>query len=441
VIEKKEEILERKNQRAATEQRMEKMKRMMKEYIQKAGENEMERINMQKELQKTKALLSRRASQLLNLEQALGLEQEKNRILAPGGTMERLDMSTSDVIQAEREIISLREQLVGMSQRMEENIQQARMIQADHVAEMQKLKTIHSNKIQTLELAYEDLADRMNREASDKRVELNRANDTRSRLQELVKEQQMEVNNKEDVLVHQEVELGVMKQNSLELSTEKEKLKGHLELAELQIEQLREKISKQEQAKNEELEALSKRIENMTIEHIDEMQQLKSTLSEDAHNSKDVAQQVEAEKAELTIELAKTKDKLDEQYNQQASQSAKLEETQKELQAALAKLREDQSTIAHTQNQFEESQKQLQEARTTIEKKEMEVMQLAENVVSTQKTFIDLKESKLRLLRQSAQEIERLKSVIRRYVKPEDTEQVPQAQNRAPALLSFTGWV
>jgi len=441
VIEKKDEIRERKNQRAAADQRMEKMKRTLKQYIQKAGENEMERINIQKELQKTKALLSRRASQLLNMEQALGLEQEKNRILAPGGTMERLDMSASDVIQAEREIISLREQLVGMSQRMEDNNQQARMIQADHEAEMQKLKTMHSNKIQALELAYEDLADRMNREASDKRVELYRANDTRSRLQEMVKEQQMEVNKKEDVLVHQEVELSVMKQSSLELSTEKEKLKDHLELAELQIEQLRDKISKQEQHKSQELEALNKRIENMTVEHIDEMQQLNRTLSEDANNLKDVAQQVEVEKAKLAIELAKTKDKLEEQNSKEASQSAKLEETEKELQAVLAKLREDQSTLAHTQNQFEESQKQLQVARTTIESKEIEVMKLAENLVSTEKTFNDLKESKLRLLTQSALEIERLKSVIRRYVKPEDTDQVSSAQNRAPALLSFTGWV
>jgi len=149
----------------------------------------------------------------------------------------------------------------------------------------------------------------------------------------------------------------------------------------------------------------------------------------------------------LQSQLSETQHQLEEYQTRYERSSSLLEETQIKLQQsstqyqeAEARLEESTSKLKEFESQCNEFQIKLEEANTSLQNKVKELEQVSEELELSQKSFSDLKDSKLQFITQSSLEIERLKSVIRNYSNPikGDGSQQP---NRAPAVLSFSGWV
>merc|ERR1719233_184286 len=180
--------------------RIQELKKIIRNYQKKSAENEMERINVEKELLKTKALLSRRASQLLHLEQAIRLEQDKNSALQMSAARQSDGGNTSDDVRIDREVLLFRERLLTMEQQLELSRMRAKMVEADHKAEVQQLTNIHTTKEHALNEEYVDRLERLKREASETEVRLKKVQASYSKAQDMVKAKKLEIKKRDETI-------------------------------------------------------------------------------------------------------------------------------------------------------------------------------------------------------------------------------------------------
>jgi len=253
LVENDEIIEEKWRKHILAEKRIKDLKEVIKNDQQKLAENEMDRINLEKDLKKTKAVLSRRASQILRMEQAVRLEQDKSnnnslrivpdifsfgkeeisrsqgnhptdvktvedafkRLKLVERYMENFASKTKDNanrIKADKEILELRERCLNMEQQIDELNIRAKVAISDHTAVVQQLTNAHKAKKLTQELRYQELLDRSNEAKDETKMHIQKIENAYEDAQGKIMKKELELKNREALITQAECKIAELNQ-------------------------------------------------------------------------------------------------------------------------------------------------------------------------------------------------------------------------------------